>query len=404
MTQGSRVPKSLQALFIVNNQNEDSNDDYESTSTSSNGETCSSALIRSQNALPREKCRLRTTTRTTSQTNSWRDTCSLQEYFDALLKERGYVNVPTYDTLSTGYHHRPTELQLASYGPKLLELVKTNNVSGLREALTVAGLSPNPCNAYGESLVHMACRRGHAALLKLMVQAGAALQISDDYGRTPLHDACWAAQPAFDIVERLVLHCDRCLLYLKDCRGALPLSYVHKDHVEAWKDWLDAHMDLMFPPCGSKSVQEQLLLQLDNWLLALPSSPSRQSNGCAPPFLPAASADRNVNNFVLKMEPLSLELIRMVARGALSPREARVMAEIANRADDEVTVADTVTTDGDGCYDSDDGDDDSYDDDDFSNYSSENDDDQEGNPKDDEWSSLEDELVQFMDRMTTTSS
>ncbi|KAL7573485.1 hypothetical protein ACA910_019805 [Epithemia clementina (nom. ined.)] len=393
---GSRVPESLQALFIHNSQNEDSMDGHESTNA--NGESCSLTAT-STNVPLQDKFLLRKTKSQSNNYTEWRDSCSVQEYFDALLRERGYVNVPTYDTLSTGYHHRPTELQLASYGPKLLEIVKTNDVAGFREALTVAGLSPNPCNAYGESLVHMACRRGHAALLELMVQAGAALQICDDYGRTPLHDACWAAQPAFAIVERLVLQCDRCLWFLKDCRGALPLSYVHKDHLEAWKDWLDDHMDLMFPPCHPQtSVQEQLLLQLDHWLLALPSSPPLSKSS---PQLPAASADRNANNLVLKLEPLSLELIQTVARGTLTPREARVMTEIANRGDDEVTVADTVTTNGDGGYDSSD-DDSEYDGDDFSTYSSENE--EENHPKDDEWSSLEEELVQVMGRMTTTTS
>ncbi|KAL7571288.1 hypothetical protein ACA910_008941 [Epithemia clementina (nom. ined.)] len=384
---GMRVPKSLQALFIHNSVNEDSIDDHENNDMK-NDEVCSSSTT--QNA-PQEKSPRRSTTSQSYRYTEWRDSCTVQEYFDALLEERGYVNVPTYDTLSTGYYHRPSELQLASYGPKLLQIVKSNDVTGLREVLTVAGLSPNPCNAYGESLVHMACRRGHASLLELMVQAGAALETSDDYGRTPLHDACWASQPAFEIVKRLVLQCDRCLWFLKDCRGALPLSYVHKDHFGAWKDWLDAHMDIMFPRCQSHSVQEQLLLQLDNWLLAMPPVSLSSISSHSKPF-PAASADRNVNHFVLKMEPLSLELIQMVARGALSPREARVIVEIANRGDDEVTVADTVTTDGDDFYDSDDNDDD------FSNYSSDNDDDyyDDYDHKNDELSSLEGELVQFM--------
>lgn len=56
-----------------------------------------------------------------------------------------------------------------------------------------AGLSPSPCNAYGESLVHLICRRGDADMLQVMLDMGTDIAVADDFGRTLLHDACWAA-------------------------------------------------------------------------------------------------------------------------------------------------------------------------------------------------------------------
>jgi hypothetical protein len=119
------------------------------------------------------------------------------------------------------------------------------------------------------------CRRGHIDLLEVLVDAGVNLQVSDDYGRTvsaprrivnsqlfsktfiltlyppfdiaqPLHDACWTAEPAFDVMD-LLLKTDPRLLYMKDARGSLPFSYLHKDHWPVWKLFLDDMKDAYFP-------------------------------------------------------------------------------------------------------------------------------------------------------------
>lgn len=321
-----RVPASLQALFVHNNKA-----NSHSHAFTKDTEQKSSALLE----LVSVKDGLGIGSR-----RSWRERCCLQQYFDSLLHERGYDNVQTYDTLSTGYHCPPTKLQLASYGPKLIQMVKKNNVAEFKEALTVAGTSPNPCNKYGESLVHMACRRGYAQLLRVMVEGGAALLICDDNGRTPLHDACWATPPAFDIVEQLVIDCDQCLWFLRDSRGALPLSYVPKNLVQTWKDWLDAHMDRMFVPQPLNLLRRhrRLRLRLNKYLLTSPPGNSSTNT--------ESTAGTSLSRKTCpKPESLSLELIEMVAKGVLSPREARIMADIAQRGDDEVTVDGTVSTD-----------------------------------------------------------
>lgn len=80
----------------------------------------------------------------------------------------------------------------------------------------------------------MICRRGDHELLKVFMDHGCNLQICDDFGRTPLHDACWTSTPNFQIVE-LILDYDRRLMNIVDCRGSSPLSYVKRDF---WGDWV----------------------------------------------------------------------------------------------------------------------------------------------------------------------
>lgn len=155
-----------------------------------------------------------------------------------MLRSRGY-SCEKYESLKSAYFNKPTPLQIASYQTNLIQMLASRDVStteNLRQVLA-SGISSNPCNAFSESLVHIVCRRGRTDLLELFVEAGCSLQCADDYGRTPLHDACWTAEPSFPTVE-LLLQQDVRLLYIQDARGSLPLSYVHKDHWPAWIDYL----------------------------------------------------------------------------------------------------------------------------------------------------------------------
>ena len=173
------------------------------------------------------------------------DVQSPQSYMDMALSERGY-SIKKYSSLEGGYYCRPTPLQQASYGSRVSLSIRASD-SALLRRLMDSGLSPNPCNNYGESLVHMVCRRGDHKLLKILLEAGCSLQVTDDYGRTPLHDACWRAQPSFEVVK-LILNADKNLLSLLDCRGASPLSYIKKENHSTWIDFLSQNFDTYWPP------------------------------------------------------------------------------------------------------------------------------------------------------------
>ena len=81
------------------------------------------------------------------------------------------------------------------------------------------GRTMDACNKFGESILHLACRRGHLPTIAFLLAAGANVAISDDFGRTPLHDCCWTSEkPCFEVI-RLLLDRDLGLLRVVDRRG-----------------------------------------------------------------------------------------------------------------------------------------------------------------------------------------
>jgi hypothetical protein len=158
-----------------------------------------------------------------------------QDFYETLLQMRGY-SVKKFETLKTSYYNKPTALQQSSYHLYMLNLVKDRDVVTLRKLLE-AGISPNPCNLFGESLIHAVCRRGDDELLQLFLEYDCTLRISDDYGRTPLHDACWACTPNFHMID-MILKRDIRMLSLMDARGSTPLMYVREEHWPLWIDYL----------------------------------------------------------------------------------------------------------------------------------------------------------------------
>jgi ankyrin repeat protein len=121
-------------------------------------------------------------------------------YLLAILESRGY-SIAEFPALETAYHCTPTPIQEASYGGHLIDVVRRGEGTQLR-SLMASGLSPNACNQHGESLVHMACRRGEAECLGVLIEYGATLQIADDYVSTPLH---WLLQVVLYVFEPSLL-------------------------------------------------------------------------------------------------------------------------------------------------------------------------------------------------------
>lgn len=106
---------------------------------------------------------------------------SPQAYLDLMIHSRGY-STRRFRSVQTGYYNKPTKFQQASYNVHLIKLARKDEVQALREIFE-AGISPNPANAFGESLMHMVCRRGHFETLRMMLGTGATVQVCDDYGR-----------------------------------------------------------------------------------------------------------------------------------------------------------------------------------------------------------------------------
>jgi hypothetical protein len=207
----------------------------------------------------------------------------------------------------------PTELQLVSYDTHILKMVIRNkDTHKVREMLT-CGISLNACNKYGESLIHKVCKSGQDKLLKVFLDCGADIQVSDGAGRTPMHDACFGAKPSFKTFE-LLLKADPYLIHMMDGGGALPLSYVPKEQYGAWKTFLASILDTHWNASGH-SMNE------------------------GPP--PLALEKANSRPAEDPEHALSIELATLVSSGKMKPEDAiEAQMEAEETDDDETTLND----------------------------------------------------------------
>ena len=129
-------------------------------------------------------------------------------------------------------HSGPTQKQIEDYTPELVNAVRINDLERIRD-FSEAGRLMSACNSYSESLLHLACRRSEMDVVYFVLQNGGDCNVVDDFGRTPLHDACWRSSQRFDIIT-LLLDLNKDLLRMTDIRGATPLSYVRPHH---WLEW-----------------------------------------------------------------------------------------------------------------------------------------------------------------------
>lgn len=141
---------------------------------------------------------------------------------------------------------QPTSEQIEAYSNSTdaFVAVRACDVEKLRQLLA-RGTQLHVCNKFGESLLHVACRRSNANVVSFLLhEANVSPRIRDDYGRTPLHDACWRGSPEYEIVEML-LQAEPRLAFVKDVRGHRPFQYARREHWPAWKEFLGNKKDLM---------------------------------------------------------------------------------------------------------------------------------------------------------------
>ena len=139
---------------------------------------------------------------------------------------------------------KPTQEEIDAYSNDAIAAVRSCDVDSLR-SIHESGRSLRCCNRFGESLLHVACRRSTPEIVKfLLKEAGVCPRIRDDYGRTPLHDAVWRAHPEVDIVE-LLLNVEPRLAFVEDVRGHKPFQYARKEHWRRWREFLCENRDLI---------------------------------------------------------------------------------------------------------------------------------------------------------------
>ena len=72
------------------------------------------------------------------------------------------------------------------------------------------------------------------------------VRVRDDYGRTPLHDACWNPEPQLEICT-LLLQRDPSLFLVADARGFTPFQYARKSDWNVWRQFLFDHREHLRP-------------------------------------------------------------------------------------------------------------------------------------------------------------
>lgn len=115
------------------------------------------------------------------------------------------------------------------YGGDVVNAIRSNDVDALRK-LHADGTKLQCGNRFGETLIHLACRRSSRELVSFLVKdADVSLYVRDDFGRTPMHDCCWRAEPDLELFDMLLDEAPE-LLMLSDKRGHTPLDYSRREH------------------------------------------------------------------------------------------------------------------------------------------------------------------------------
>jgi ankyrin repeat protein len=167
------------------------------------------------------------------------------DYVLAAFGANGYT-VEDIASRSQSRMLKPSKEMIEHYTIESLQAVRGNDVEKLK-SLNDSGKCLQCCNRFGESLIHLASRRGLTKVMEFLVQeAKVSLYLADDFGRNPLHDACWRPEPNFDLLKLLIAEAPE-LLCMTDVRGYTPFAYTRKSDWTEWIKFLAEHKDLLRP-------------------------------------------------------------------------------------------------------------------------------------------------------------
>ena len=137
--------------------------------------------------------------------------------------------------ISADFFQKPTEQEIEAYDVEIVRAIRMGDLGALKR-LHVDGKDLNASNQFGESLLHMACRRGNVSIVSYMLrEAHVRVNHRDDFGRNILHDACWTSSPNLDIMDELLEFVNPLLMLSEDARGSTPFDYCRRDH---WGEWI----------------------------------------------------------------------------------------------------------------------------------------------------------------------
>lgn len=139
-----------------------------------------------------------------------------------------------------------TPERMEAYTQDVLQAVRTNQLDRLKE-LYQNGARLDCCNRFGDTILNIACRRGHTDMVEFLIRdARVPLFVRDDCKKTPLHDACWAPTADFRLLDMLIREAPEQLL-LPDSRGFSPFDYVRRNDWNKWVKFLWERKELLRP-------------------------------------------------------------------------------------------------------------------------------------------------------------
>ena len=163
------------------------------------------------------------------------------DYFESILKDspHGTSNATTRFQATHFWWTDPTPRQLADYDSELAAAARSDDVEALEKAVS-SGRCLDARNKYGESLVHAACYGSAPRALAYILRQGGSLKGCDATGRTPLHYACSARTPCFEIALQILAREPR-QAHAFDARGKRALSSVPDQNRRAWCEFIYAN-------------------------------------------------------------------------------------------------------------------------------------------------------------------
>jgi len=145
------------------------------------------------------------------------------------------------------YFHTITEEQMAAYNMQVVSVTRDGSLKDVKAFFDTNGRSSLDCfNRFGEGLLNMTCRRGFKEVVQFLLSDDVALdvRVHDDYGRSPMHDACWNPEPQLDICTWLAQK-DPSLFLVADKRGFTPFQYARQSDWPVWREFLHQNTRLL---------------------------------------------------------------------------------------------------------------------------------------------------------------
>lgn len=142
-----------------------------------------------------------------------------------------------------------TEEQMSAYSMDVVTMARTNDVEGLKSIFREKGRDALNCfNRFGEGLLNCTCRRGYTDSVAFLLsdEVNLNVRVRDDYGRTPLHDACWNPEPLIDICT-MIMEKDPSLFFITDKRGYTAFQYARDTDWPKWRQFLFDRRALLAP-------------------------------------------------------------------------------------------------------------------------------------------------------------